>query len=72
MQRLWEKHRLQSHGLRTFKRSSDPAFAEMVEDVVGRNSWSRLPTLSTIAGLSIPDRQQQSLWVTSISVWRRA
>src|SRR5512137_1082175 len=35
VQRLWEKHRLQPHRLRTFKRSNDPAFAEKVEDVVG-------------------------------------
>lgn len=35
VQRIWEVHRLQPHRLRTFKRSSDPAFAEKVEDVVG-------------------------------------
>jgi transposase len=35
VQRLWEKHRLQPHRLRTFKRSNDPNFAEKVEDVVG-------------------------------------
>ena len=35
VQRLWEAHRLQPHRLRTFKRSSDPKFAEKVEDVVG-------------------------------------
>jgi transposase len=35
VQRLWEKHRLQPHRIRTFKRSSDPQFAEKVEDVVG-------------------------------------
>ena len=28
IQRIWEKHRLQPHRLRTFKRSTDPAFAE--------------------------------------------
>jgi transposase len=28
VQRLWEKHRLQPHRLRTFKRSNDPKFAE--------------------------------------------
>src|ERR1700686_990609 len=37
IQRIWEKHRLQPHPLRTFKRSSDPAFAEKVEDIVGRD-----------------------------------
>ena len=35
VQRLWEAHRLQPHRVRTFKRSSDPKFAEKVEDVVG-------------------------------------
>ena len=28
IQRIWEKHRLQPHRLRTFKRSTDPAFAD--------------------------------------------
>ncbi len=35
VQRIWANHRLQPHRLRTFKRSSDPAFAEKVEDIVG-------------------------------------
>ena len=35
IQRIWEKHRLQPHRLRTFKRSTDSAFAEKVEDIVG-------------------------------------
>jgi transposase len=35
VQRIWEAHRLQPHRLRTFKKSSDPAFAEKVEDIVG-------------------------------------
>lgn len=35
VQRLWEAHHLQPHRIRTFKRSSDPKFAEKVEDVVG-------------------------------------
>jgi hypothetical protein len=35
VQRLWEAHRLQPHGIRTFKRYNDPEFAEKVEDVVG-------------------------------------
>jgi transposase/transcriptional regulator with XRE-family HTH domain len=35
VQRIWEAHRLQPHRLRTFKKSSDPVFAEKVEDVVG-------------------------------------
>lgn len=35
VQRIWEAHRLQPHRLRSFKVSTDPAFAEKVEDVVG-------------------------------------
>ncbi len=35
VQRIWAAHRLQPHRVRTFKRSSDPAFAEKVEDIVG-------------------------------------
>jgi len=35
VQRIWEGHHLQPHRVRTFKRSTDPAFAEKVEDIVG-------------------------------------
>jgi transposase len=35
VQRLWDANRLQPHRLRTFKKSSDPAFAAKVVDVVG-------------------------------------
>ena len=35
VQRIWERHRLHPHRIRTFKRSNDPAFAEKVEDIVG-------------------------------------
>ncbi len=35
VQRIWQAHRLQPHRLRSFKRSTDPAFAEKVEDIVG-------------------------------------
>ncbi|TCP72049.1 homeodomain-containing protein [Rhizobium sp. PP-CC-2G-626] len=35
VQRIWEAHRLQPHRLRTFKTSSDPTFAQKVEDIVG-------------------------------------
>jgi len=35
IQRIWQAHHLQPHRLRTFKRSTDPAFAEKVEDIVG-------------------------------------
>jgi transposase len=35
VQRIWEAHRLQPHRIRTFKKSSDPAFAAKVEDIVG-------------------------------------
>jgi len=35
IQRIWAVHHLQPHRIRTFKRSTDPAFAAKVEDVVG-------------------------------------
>src|SRR5512144_146270 len=35
VQRIWEAHRLQPHRIRTFKKSSDPAFAAKVEDIAG-------------------------------------
>ncbi len=35
VQRIWEANRLQPHRIRTFKRSTDPALAEKVEDIVG-------------------------------------
>jgi len=35
VQRIWQANRLQPHRLRTFKRSTDPAFASKVEDIVG-------------------------------------
>jgi transposase len=35
VRRIWAAHRLQPHRIRTFKRSSDPAFAAKVEDIVG-------------------------------------
>ena len=35
VQRIWQTSRLQPHRLRTFKRSTDPALAEKVEDIVG-------------------------------------
>jgi hypothetical protein len=34
IQPIWAANRLQPHGIRTFKRSRDPAFAAKVEDVV--------------------------------------
>jgi transposase len=34
-QQIWKTNRLQRHRLRTFKRSTDPALAEKVEDIVG-------------------------------------
>src|SRR2546423_12799252 len=34
VQRIWHAHRLQPHRIRTFKTSSDPAFAAKVEDIV--------------------------------------
>ena len=35
VRRLWQKHGLKPHLLRTFKLSSDPLFAEKVADIVG-------------------------------------
>jgi transposase len=35
VQRIWEARRLQPHRIRTFKRSTDPAFAEKVTEIVG-------------------------------------
>ena len=35
VQRIWDAHGLQPHRIRTFKRSTDPAFADKVEDIVG-------------------------------------
>jgi transposase len=35
VQRIWADHELQPHRLRTFKRSTDPAFAAKLEDIVG-------------------------------------
>jgi transposase len=35
VQRIWHANRLQPHRVRTFKKSTDPAFAAKVEDVVG-------------------------------------
>jgi DNA-binding Lrp family transcriptional regulator len=35
VQRIWDAHRLQPHGVRTFKGANDPTFAEKVEDIVG-------------------------------------
>jgi transposase len=35
VQRIWRAHKLQSHRLRTFKRSRDPRFAAKLADIVG-------------------------------------
>jgi hypothetical protein len=35
VQRIWRAHQLQSHRLRTFKRSRDPSFATKLTDIVG-------------------------------------
>jgi len=35
VQQIWKTNRLQPHRLRTFKRSTDPALAEKVADIVG-------------------------------------
>jgi transposase len=35
VQRIWAAHDLQPHRIRTFKRSTDPEFAQKLEDIVG-------------------------------------
>lgn len=35
VQRIWRAHKLQPHRLRTFKRSTDPAFADKLRDILG-------------------------------------
>jgi transposase-like protein len=35
VQRIWAEHRLQPHRVRTFKRSTDPAFAAKLRAIVG-------------------------------------
>ena len=35
VQRIWQQHGLQPHRVRTFKLSTDPAFATKLKDVVG-------------------------------------
>jgi hypothetical protein len=41
VQRIWAAHDLQPHRIRTFKRSSDPAFAAKLEDSPSMRSCSR-------------------------------
>ena len=54
IQRIWQANRLQPHRVRTFKRSTDPAFAEKVEDIVGL--YMRPPTHAVV--LSIDEKSQ--------------
>ena len=54
IQRIWEKHRLQPHRLRTFKRSTDPAFAEKVEDIVRPLHASASPRRGALDRREIP------------------
>ena len=35
VQRIWKRHGLKPHGVRTFKVSNDPNFVEKLEDIVG-------------------------------------
>ena len=41
VQRIWRKHKLQPHQLRTFKRSRDPSFAAKLSDIVGLGACPR-------------------------------
>jgi len=54
VQRIWHANRLQPHRLRTFKRSTDPALAEKVEDIVGL--YMHPPTHAVV--LSIDEKSQ--------------
>ena len=54
VQRIWYAHHLQPHRPRTFKRSSDPDFAEKVEDIVGLYMD---PPMHTVV-LSIDEKSQ--------------
>lgn len=65
VQRIWQEHRVQLHRVRTFKRSVDSAFAEKVEDIVGRHAYASLhfcsaynfrPRLFGAGSRSWPDR----------------
>jgi len=62
VRRIWRKHGLKPHRVRTFKLSNDPRFAEKLADVVGlylnRRSmrsccrWTRRPRFKHSTGLS--------------------
>src|SRR5271156_5381328 len=54
IQRIWKAHKLAPHRLRSFKRSSDPAFAEKVEDIVGLS----VPPPAHAVVLSIDEKSQ--------------
>jgi hypothetical protein len=49
VRRIWKKHGLKPHLLRTFKLSNDPLFAEKVADIVGPLSQSSGTCLSTFS-----------------------
>ena len=62
VRRIWRKHGLKPHRVRTFKLSNDPRFAEKLADVVGLTStcrsmrsccrWTRRPRFKHSTGLS--------------------
>ena len=54
VQRILEAHHLQTHRIRTFKKSNVPAFAEKVEDIVG--VYMNLPSHAVI--VSIDEKSQ--------------
>src|SRR6516225_10191502 len=53
VQRIWQASRLQPHRLRTFKRSTDPALAEKVEDIVVRPEEDRFATADLIRAMTV-------------------
>jgi hypothetical protein len=59
IRRIWEKHRLQPHRIRTFKRSTDPAFAEKVEDIVGL--YMHPPAHAVVLSIDINPRSRHSI-----------
>jgi len=54
VQRIWEANRLQPHRVRSFKRSTDAALAEKVEDIVGL--YMHPPAYAVV--LSIDEKSQ--------------
>jgi hypothetical protein len=65
VQRIWRAHRLQPHRLRTSKKSTDPAFAAKVEDIVGLYmnppAHAVVVSIDEKSQIQAPDRTQPGL-----------